>query len=66
MKSEEIKSLFEKFESIACVYEGVECWSARDLCVLLGYAKWDHFEGVIPKAKDACVNAGELFYLLNI
>ena len=59
MKSEEIKNLFEKFESIACVYEDVECWSARDLCVLLGYAKWERFEGVIQKAKDACVNAGE-------
>lgn len=58
MKSEEIKSLFEKFESIACTYEGVECWSARELCGLLGYAKWERFEGVIQKAKDACVNAG--------
>lgn len=59
MKKEEIKDLFEKFESIACDYEGVECWSARELCVLLGYSKWERFEGVIEKAKNACLNAGE-------
>lgn len=59
MKAEEIKDLFEKFESIACDYEGVECWSARELCDLLGYAKWERFEGVIDRAKEACTNAGE-------
>lgn len=59
MKTEEIKDLFQKFESIACDYEGVECWSARELCGLLGYAKWERFEGVIAKAKEACLNAGE-------
>ena len=59
MKAEEIKDLFEKFESIACDYEGVECWSARELCELLGYAKWERFEGVIDRAKEACSNAGE-------
>lgn len=59
MKAEEIKDLFEKFESIACDYEGVECWSARELCELLGYAKWERFEGVIDRAKEACTNAGE-------
>ena len=39
MKSKEIKELFNKFEQIACEYEGVECWSARELAVLLGYGK---------------------------
>ncbi|MCQ2112093.1 MAG: DNA damage-inducible protein D [Bacteroidaceae bacterium] len=58
MKSEEIKNLFEKFESIACEYDGVECWSARELCGLLGYAKWERFESVINRAKEACENAG--------
>ena len=58
MKSEEIKNLFDKFESIACEYDGVECWSARELCGLLGYAKWERFEGVITRAKEACENAG--------
>ena len=58
MKTEDIKNLFNKFESIACEYQGVECWSARELCGLLGYAKWERFEGVIARAKEACENAG--------
>ena len=58
MKTEEIKDLFDKFEAIACEYEGIECWSARELCPLLGYAKWQTFENVLAKAKEACKNAG--------
>lgn len=60
MKSEEIKTLFEKFEAIACEYQGVECWSARDLSTLLGYTKWERFSNAIEKAKEACKNAGEI------
>ncbi len=59
MKSEEIVQLFEKFENAASELEGVECWSARDLQILLGYSKWENFEKVIQKGKDACKNAGE-------
>lgn len=59
MKSEEIKKLFEQFESAASDLEGIECWSARELQILLGYSKWENFEKVIQKAKDACRNAGE-------
>jgi len=59
MKSEEIKQLFAQFESAAADLEGVECWSARELQDLLGYTKWENFEKVIQKAKDACKNAGE-------
>lgn len=59
MKSEEIKQLFEQFENAAAELEGVECWSARDLQVLLGYTKWENFEKVIQKGKDACKNVGE-------
>jgi len=57
MKENEIKQLFEQFESIACEYEGVECWSARELQKLLDYAKWQNFEVVIEKAKQSCKNA---------
>lgn len=57
MKTEEIKNLFDKFESIACEYQGVECWSAREMCTLLGYAKWQTFENVLAKAQEACQNA---------
>ena len=59
MKTEEIKQLFTLFEAAASELEGVECWSARELQGLLGYSKWENFEKVIQKAKDACKNAGE-------
>jgi len=59
MKTEEIKDLFSKFEFAASVLEGVECWSARQLQVLLGYSRWENFEKVIQKAKDACTQVGE-------
>lgn len=60
MKSDEIRNLFSQFEVAASDLEGVECWSARELQELLGYSKWENFEKVIQKAKDACSNAGEL------
>ena len=60
MKAEEIIELFRQFEAIANEYEGVECWSARELCTLLGYSKWEKFCNVlVDKAKEACENAGE-------
>ena len=59
MKAEEIKALFGQFEQAAAQLEGVECWSARDMHTLLGYSKWENFEKVIIKAKEACKNAGE-------
>lgn len=59
MKSQEIIELFQQFEAVASKIEGIECWSARELQKLLGYSKWENFEKVIKKAKDACANAGE-------
>lgn len=59
MKSEEIKQLFALFEAASSELEGIECWSARELQELLGYSKWENFEKVVQKAKDACQNAGE-------
>ena len=59
MKTEEIKELFSKFEAAAVEIEGVICWSARELQILLGYSKWENFEKVIHKAKEACTRAGE-------
>jgi len=59
MKSDEIKNLFSQFQTAASELEGVECWSAREIQDLLGYSKWENFEKVIQKAKDACKNAGE-------
>ena len=51
--------LFRQFESIANDYEGVECWSARELSKLLGYTQWRNFENIVEKAKAACRNAGQ-------
>ena len=38
--------------------DGNEYWYARELQVVLEYAKWDKFSNVIEKAKEACVNSG--------
>lgn len=59
MKEEEIRELFRRFESITNEYNGVECWSARELSNLLGYTQWRNFENIIEKAKTACCNAGQ-------
>ena len=58
MKKEEIEALFSQFEQVSCVLNDVECWSARDLCTLLGYTEWRNFMKVIEKAKNACSNVG--------
>jgi DNA-damage-inducible protein D len=50
---------FEKFENACYIYEGIECWSAREMQEILGYTKWDNFVKVIEKAKSSCTNAGE-------
>jgi DNA-damage-inducible protein D len=59
MKSIEIKALFSRFEAAVSEYEGIECWSARELQGLLGYTQWRNFSNIIDKAKEACQNAGE-------
>lgn len=59
MKASEIKDLFDRFESIAIEYEGVECWSARELSAVMGYVQWRNFLSIIDKAKDSTLNAGE-------
>ena len=59
MKTEEIQLLFEEYEQAACEINQVECWSARNLCALLGYTQWRNFVHVIDKAKEACANAGQ-------
>jgi DNA-damage-inducible protein D len=37
----------------------VECWSARDLQEVFGYAKWENFQNALEKAKESCKNAGQ-------
>ena len=57
MKSEDIQALFNQFEAAAVNVEGIECWSARELCPLLGYTQWRNFLNAIDKAKESCQNA---------
>ncbi len=59
MKGNEIQELFNSFESIAIEYEGVECWSARELAPLMGYVQWRNFQSIIEKAKESAQNADE-------
>jgi DNA-damage-inducible protein D len=58
MKVEIIKSLTIDFESHAYEYDGIECWNARNLQLLLGYARWENFSKVVDKAKIACSTSG--------
>jgi DNA-damage-inducible protein D len=58
MKKELLNDLFQKFEEACYIFEGIECWSARELQSILGYAKWDNFSKVIDKAKTSCQSSG--------
>lgn len=53
METEKIALLFKSFEDAKMSMDGVECWSARDLMLLLGYSSWQNFTKVIGKAKQA-------------
>lgn len=59
MKKEFIAELFKKFEDACYDYKGIECWSARDLQIILGYSQWRNFKNVIDKAQKSCEQAGE-------
>ncbi len=59
MKKEEIQALFHSYEDAVCMIDDTECWSARELCGLLGYQQWRNFNNVIDTAKEACTNAGQ-------
>ena len=59
MKRELLRELFKKFEDACYNLNGIECWSARDLQEILGYAQWRNFQNAIEKAKESCENAGE-------
>ena len=62
MKKEIIQELYNGFEAVAVEVEGIECWSARELQLLLDYSKWENFSKVIDKAKIACENARSLVF----
>jgi len=60
MKREVIIQLNQDFQANAHVQEetGTDFWLARDLQLLLGYARWENFENAIERAIEACKNAG--------
>jgi len=59
MKKAVIVELFKKFEQACYLFEGVECWRARELQKILGYSEWRNFLNAIEKAKIACQNVDE-------
>ena len=58
MKREQIEELFLKFEQACYLFEGIECWSARELQDIFNYSEWRNFLKVIEKAEKACENSG--------
>jgi len=58
MKKELIQELFQQLENAKYEKDGLDFWSAREFQEILGYTKWDNFQKVILKAKEACQNSG--------
>lgn len=55
-----IETLLDQFEDAGHDNgKGDKFWYARDLMTLLGYDKWERFEGVINKAMAACTSYGQ-------
>ena len=58
MKNNLIEYQEKTFEDIKHIDEyGNEYWFARELQVVLSYKEWRKFEGIIDKAKTACINS---------
>jgi DNA-damage-inducible protein D len=60
MDREIVVRLHSRFEEMVRMFPDTETefWCARDLQMLLGYAKWENFAKVIDKAITSCENAG--------
>lgn len=53
---------YKNFEAIKKVRDdGTEYWTARELCAVLQYKKWENFDKVIDRAKLACKNSGKMW-----
>jgi len=59
MKPQLIEQYRSSFEQCARQYQGVECWSARDLQLLMGYEEWRNFVSLIEKAVESCQNSNQ-------
>lgn len=44
----------QSLDEIKKIEQDLEYWSARELMPYLGYVKWQKFEEVITRAKEAC------------
>ena len=52
------KNKNKSFEDIKHIDEnGIEYWYARELQIVLNYKEWRKFDGVIQRAKKACINS---------
>jgi DNA-damage-inducible protein D len=59
MKKEVVTKLHASFEELVQKNaDGAEIWFARDLQVLLEYARWENFANVLFRARTACETAG--------
>ncbi|MBE0534982.1 MAG: DNA damage-inducible protein D [Phycisphaerae bacterium] len=59
LDKEVVVRLHARFEEIVQQFSdsGIEFWCARDLQVLLGYARWENFVKVVEKAITSCRKA---------
>jgi len=57
---DELARIQENLESIKQMEGDFEYWSARELMSVLGYSKWERFEGVVKKAMNACSSTDQL------
>jgi len=57
MEKKQLQLLYKTLDDIRHK-NGIEFWYARELCPLLGYSRWESFETVINRAKEACKNTG--------
>jgi hypothetical protein len=48
----------EQFEHACNLYQGIECWNARELQTIFSYTEWRNFLNVVDKAKEACQHSG--------
>ncbi len=66
MEKWKITEYRKQFDELRHEQDGVEYWLARELQPVLGYAKWDKFEGAIQRAMISCktaeVDEDEHFY----
>ena len=60
MDKNRVSALCDQFNGILKTAESgsIEFWFARDLMVLLGYARWENFEAAIRRAMTSCEQTG--------